>query len=105
MTFYVHPSALCESTNIGTGSHVSAFAHVLPGARVGADCTICDGAFIENDVSVGNRVTIKGGAQLWDGLTLEDDVLVGPNVTFANDRMPTSEDYPEASARTVVCAG
>jgi len=102
---FVHPKAIVESTNIGPGTRIWAFAHVLPGAVIGSDCNICDGVFIENDVRIGNRVTIKCGVQIWDGVTLEDDVFVGPNATFTNDPFPRSKVYPEAFARTVVRAG
>lgn len=102
---FVHPQGLCESKTIGKGTRVWAFAHVLPGAKIGADCNICDHVFIENDVVVGDRVTIKCGVQLWDGIALEDDVFVGPNATFTNDRMPRSKQYPERFARTTVRAG
>lgn len=102
---FVHPAALCESTSVGEGTRVWAFAHVLPGAVVGADCNICDGVFIENDVVVGDRVTVKCGVQLWDGIVIEDDVFIGPNATFTNDRFPRSRHYPESFARTVVRAG
>ena len=82
----MHPQALCESSRIGDRTRVWAFAHVLPGAAIGADCNICDGVFVENDVVLGDRVTIKSGVQLWDGVRLSDDVFVGPNATFANDK-------------------
>lgn len=101
----IHPQALCESTQIGAGTRVWAFAHILPGARIGADCNICDGVFIENDVVLGDRVTIKCGVQLWDGLRLEDDVFVGPNATFTNDRFPRSRVRPERFAQTIVQRG
>jgi UDP-2-acetamido-3-amino-2,3-dideoxy-glucuronate N-acetyltransferase len=101
----IHPNALCESTQVGAGTRIWAFAHVLPGARIGADCNICDGVFVENDVVVGDRVTVKCGVQLWDGIVLEDDVFVGPNATFTNDRFPRSKQYPEAFATTVVRQG
>jgi acetyltransferase-like isoleucine patch superfamily enzyme len=91
---YVHPQALCESTQVGAGSRVWAFAHILPGAVVGDDCNVCDGVFIENDVVVGDRVTIKCGVQLWDGLRVGDDVFIGPNATFTNDRFPRSKHTP-----------
>jgi len=68
MSHFVHPQGICESTHIGDGTRIWAFAHVLPGAKVGADCNICDHVFIEGDVVVGDRVTIKCGVQLWDGL-------------------------------------
>jgi len=105
MNYFVHPNGLCESKQIGEGTRVWAFAHVLPGARLGRNCNICDGVFIENDVRVGDNVTVKCGVQLWDGITLEDDVFVGPNATFTNDLRPRSKVYPDAFLRTVVEKG
>jgi len=86
-----HPTALVESGEVGEGTLVWAYAHILPGARIGRDCNICDHTFIENDVIVGDRVTIKCGVQLWDGMRVEDDVFIGPNATFTNDRFPRSK--------------
>ena len=105
MTPYVHAQGICESEKVGEGTRVWAFAHVLPGARIGADCNICDHVFVENDVVIGDRVTIKCGVQVWDGVRLADDVFVGPNVTFTNDPMPRSKIYPEKFATTVVAQG
>jgi UDP-2-acetamido-3-amino-2,3-dideoxy-glucuronate N-acetyltransferase len=105
MDYFKHPLALVESGRIGARTRIWAFAHVLPGAIVGEDCNICDHTFIENDVRVGDRVTIKCGVQLWDGVTLEDDVFVGPNATFTNDHYPRSKMRPEKFARTLVKAG
>lgn len=105
MSFFQHPQALVESTNVGRGTRIWAFAHVLPGAVIGEDCNLCDHTFIENDVRLGDRVTIKCGVQLWDGVTLEDDVFVGPNVTFTNDPFPRSKQRPAEFARTVVRKG
>ena len=105
MTHFVHPNGICESENVGEGTRVWAFAHVLPGARIGNDCNICDNVFVENDVLIGDRVTIKSGVQVWDGVTLADDVFVGPNVTFTNDPMPRSKVYPAAFAKTVLAQG
>lgn len=102
----IHPSAIAESKTIGDGTRVWAFTHILPGARIGRDCNICDHVFIENDVVVGDRVTVKSGVQLWDGVRLQDDVFVGPNATFTNDRWPprrtnATDPWPE----TVVESG
>jgi UDP-2-acetamido-3-amino-2,3-dideoxy-glucuronate N-acetyltransferase len=105
MTVFIHPSALCESVEVGDRTRIWAFAHVLPGAVIGEDCNICDGVFVENDVTVGDRVTVKIGVQLWDGVTLEDDVFVGPNATFTNDLYPRSRKHPESYLRTVVKRG
>jgi acetyltransferase-like isoleucine patch superfamily enzyme/dTDP-4-dehydrorhamnose 3,5-epimerase-like enzyme len=102
---YQHPNALVESRSIGTGTRIWAFAHVLPDAAIGTDCNICDHVFIENDVVIGDRVTVKCGVQIWDGVTLEDDVFVGPNATFTNDKFPRSKQRPAEYARTLVRAG
>lgn len=103
--YFVHERAICESTNIGEGTRVWAFAHILPGAVVGASCNICDNVFIENDVTIGDRVTVKCGVQLWDGIVVEDDVFIGPNATFTNDLFPRSKVYPKQFARTVIRQG
>ncbi len=102
---FIHEQGICESTKVGARTKIWAFAHVLPGAAIGEDCNICDGVFIENDVTVGNKVTIKCGVQLWDGITIDDDVFIGPNVTFSNDPFPRSKITPKEPARTRVRAG
>jgi len=94
-----------ESPSIGVGTRVWAFAHILPGAVIGSECNLCDHTFIENDVRIGDRVTIKCGVQIWDGVWLEDDVFVGPNVTFSNDSHPRSRQRPAAFERTLVKRG
>jgi acetyltransferase-like isoleucine patch superfamily enzyme len=78
---------------------------VLPKAVIGEDCNICSHCFIENDVRIGDRVTVKSGVQLWDGVRIEDDVFIGPNVSFTNDRYPRSKQYPERFEETVVRRG
>jgi acetyltransferase-like isoleucine patch superfamily enzyme len=105
MTYFSHPNAICESSQIGEGTRIWAFAHVLPGAKIGAECNICDGVFVENDVVVGDRVTVKCGVQLWDGVRLGDDVFIGPNATFTNDPFPRSRQYPQQFPQIVVESG
>ncbi len=105
MNFF-HQNAIIEAgAVIGEATKVWAFAHILPGARVGKSCNICDHVFIENDVLIGDHVTIKCGVQIWDGITVEDDVFIGPNVTFCNDKFPRSKVYPENFLRTTVKKG
>ena len=99
---FIHAHALCETQDVGPRTRIWAFAHILPGAKIGEDCNICDHVFIEGDVLVGNRVTVKCGVQLWDGLRIGDDVFIGPNATFTNDRFPRSKAYPEHFAQTVL---
>lgn len=102
---FVHDLGLCESAHVGAGSRIWAFAHVLPGARIGRNCNICDHVFIENDVVIGDRVTVKSGVQLWDGIRLGDDVFVGPNATFTNDPYPRSRKRPASFSETHVASG
>jgi len=102
---FQHSHAIVETQSVGEGTRIWAFAHLLPGAVVGRDCNICDHVFIENDVLLGDRVTVKCGVQLWDGVRLEDDVFVGPNVTFTNDPFPRSRQHPTSFANTSVKKG
>ncbi len=101
----IHHSADVQTQQIGPGTNIWQFCVVLQGARIGADCNLCAHVLVENDVIIGNRVTIKSGVQLWDGVTIEDDVFLGPNVTFTNDLVPRSKQYPESFARTIIQKG
>ncbi len=99
----IHPTALVASRQIGEGTRIWAFVNILAGAKIGRDCNICDRCFIENDVVLGDRVTVKCGVSLYDALALEDDVFVGPGVIFSNDPRPRSgkhlETYPLTRVR------
>lgn len=105
MSIFIHAQALVESNTLGEGTRVWAFAHILPRAVIGSDCNICDNVFIENDVVVGDRVTIKCGVQLWDGTRVEDDVFIGPNATFTNDKYSISKHHLESYSITRIAAG
>jgi UDP-2-acetamido-3-amino-2,3-dideoxy-glucuronate N-acetyltransferase len=100
----IHPSSDVQTKKIGEGTRVWQYVVILEKAVIGADCNVCSHCFIENDVAVGNRVTVKCGVQLWDGVTIEDDVFIGPNVTFTNDKFPRSRQHKEP-ARTLVKRG
>jgi acetyltransferase-like isoleucine patch superfamily enzyme len=105
-TVLVHKNAIVEpGAMVGARTRIWAFVHVLPKAVIGEDCNLCDHVFVENDVRVGDRVTIKSGVQLWNGVVLEDDVFVGPNATFTNDTFPRSKQYPEQFRKTVIRRG
>ncbi|MDP4644904.1 MAG: N-acetyltransferase, partial [Opitutales bacterium] len=94
-----------QSESIGAGTSVWQFCVVLPEAKIGSECNICSHCLIENDVIVGDRVTVKCGVQLWDGLRVEDDVFIGPNVTFTNDKQPRSKQYPDEFPKTMIRRG
>jgi acetyltransferase-like isoleucine patch superfamily enzyme/dTDP-4-dehydrorhamnose 3,5-epimerase-like enzyme len=102
---FVHPLADVTSVHIGADTQIWQYVVVLPGARIGAGCNICANVFIENDVSIGDRVTIKCGVQLWDGLRVRNDVFIGPNATFANEVFPRSTGQPAKYLETIIEAG
>ena len=101
---FIHERALVESDTIGSGTRIWAFAHVMPGAVIGAGCNVCDHTYLEGGVVIGDRVTIKSGVYLWDGLRIEDDVFIGPQATFTNDPFPRSRQ-PFEGTITVIRRG
>jgi len=103
--YFKHAAAIVETEDIGDGTRIWAFSHILPGALIGSGCNICDHVFIENDVIIGDRVTVKCGVQIWDGLRIEEDVFIGPNATFTNDLYPRSKQYPEKFTQTIIKKG
>jgi acetyltransferase-like isoleucine patch superfamily enzyme len=101
---FVHPSALVESDNVGEGTRIWAFAHVLKGARIGKGCNIGDHCFVEGAAVLGDRVTLKNGVAVWDGVTIQDDAFLGPNAVLTNDPVPRAEqilDFRAGRARFV----
>ena len=94
-----------QSKHIGTGTRIWQYVVILEGAKIGHDVNICSHCFIENDVVIGDRVTIKNGNQLWDGLRVGDDAFIGPNVTFTNDKFPRSGQHPAKFSRTIIGEG
>lgn len=104
--YFVHPNGIVEpGAQIGEKTRVWAFAHVLPGARIGRDCNICDHCYVENDVVLGDRVTVKPFVPLPDGLRIEDDVFIGPNAAFTNDHFPRSKHYLSEFPHTTLRKG
>lgn len=101
----IHPQADVQSQSIGEGTDIWQFSIVLSGAKIGANCNINCHCFIENDVVIGDNVTVKAGVQLWDGIEIASDVFIGPNATFANDNLPRSKQYPEQFAKTQIAQG
>lgn len=101
----IHKSSEVQSTNIGKDTRIWQFCVVLKDAEIGENCNINSHVFVENDVVIGNNVTIKSGVQIWDGVVIQDNVFIGPNVTFTNDLLPRSKQYPEAYKKTVIKRG
>jgi UDP-2-acetamido-3-amino-2,3-dideoxy-glucuronate N-acetyltransferase len=91
----IHPLADVRTASIGANTNIWQFAVILEGAVIGDYCNINCHVFIENNVKIGNNVTIKPGVYLWDGICIEDYAFIGPNVTFTNDKYPRSKQYPD----------
>jgi len=87
---YAHPTALCESHDIGRGTRIWAYAHVMQDVHVGVECNLSDHVFVESGAYIGDRVTVKNHVLIWRGIHIEDDVFVGPGAIFTNDRYPRS---------------
>ncbi|HEV2523215.1 MAG TPA: acyltransferase [Candidatus Acidoferrales bacterium] len=87
----IHPTAIVETEQLGEGSQIWAYVHIMKGASVGRNCNVGDHCFIETGASVGDNVTVKNGNMIWEGVTLEEGVFVGPHVFFTNDRYPRSQ--------------
>ena len=85
MSYWKHESAIVdEGAQLGEGTKVWHFAHVSPGARIGARCALGQGVYVGNDVSIGDNVRIQNNVSVYDAVTLEDDVFCGPSMVFTN---------------------
>ena len=96
---FIHPHAINESSSIGPGTQVWAFAHVMKGAVIGRNVNVGDHAFGESGAKVGDNVTIKNAVLIWDGVTIESDCFIGPRATFTNDKLPRSPRMDSAPER------
>jgi len=105
-TFFAHPQALVDSDDIGEGTRIWAFAHVMKGAQVGAGCNLGEHAFVESGARVGNHVVVKNGVSIWVGVTVEDHVFLGPHCVLTNDPNPRSYiKKPDAYVATLIREG
>lgn len=103
--YNAHPLSDIVNATIGEGTRVWQFVVILEGAQIGRNCNLCAHTLIEGDVIIGDNVTVKSGVFLWDGTRIEDNVFLGPNVTFTNDLMPRSKEYPASFSGVTVRQG
>src|SRR5215210_4945690 len=90
MAFFCHPQAIVESDDIGEGTRVWAFSHVMSGATVGRNCNIGEHCFIEKGATLADNVTVKNQVSIWAGVTVGEGAFIGPNVSLTNDLRPRS---------------
>lgn len=107
--YFVHPSSYVdEPAEIGEGTKVWHFSHIMANTRIGARCSIGQNVYIASNVVIGNNVKIQNNVSVYEGVVLEDDVFCGPSMVFTNVNTPrsatprnTSDDY----ALTIVRRG
>ena len=88
---FIHPTALVdEGAQIGEGTRVWHWCHIMKDVQIGAHCNIGENAFIESGVVLGNNVKVKNNVALYTGIFCEDDVFLGPNCVFTNVANPRS---------------
>ena len=89
--FFVHPSAFVdEPCQIGEGTKIWHFSHVMPNSRIGRKCNLGQNVYVASGVQIGDNVKIQNNVSLYDGVELEDDVFCGPSMVFTNVITPRS---------------
>ena len=111
MKVFIHPSAIVENPdNIGSGTKIWHWVHVMPNATIGKDCILGQNVFVGNDVVLGNNVRVQNNVSIYDSVRLEDDVFCGPSMVFTNVINPRSaierkEEYLPTIVRKGVSIG
>lgn len=91
MDYYVHPSAIVdEGCEIGTGTKIWHFSHIMTGAKLGENCNIGQNVVVSPDVILGNNVKVQNNVSLYTGVICADDVFLGPSCVFTNVTNPRS---------------
>jgi len=90
--FFAHETAIVDEPNqIGAGTKIWHFSHILPGCRIGAKCNLGQNVVVGPKVTIGDNVKIQNNVSVYQGVTLEDDVFCGPSMVFTNVINPRSE--------------
>lgn len=89
--YFIHPTAVVdEPVEIGKGTKVWHFTHIMPGAKIGQNCTISQNVFISSGAVLGNNIKVQNNVSIFDGVILEDEVFCGPSMVFTNVFNPRS---------------
>jgi UDP-2-acetamido-3-amino-2,3-dideoxy-glucuronate N-acetyltransferase len=89
--YFIHPTAVVDDpVEIGEGTKIWHFTHIMPGARIGMQCNIGQNVFIGSGVLLGNNVKVQNNVSIYDGVVVEDDVFCGPSMVFTNVFNPRS---------------
>jgi UDP-2-acetamido-3-amino-2,3-dideoxy-glucuronate N-acetyltransferase len=91
MDYYAHETAIIdEGCNIGKGTKIWHFSHVMPNCTLGENCNIGQNVVVSPDVVLGNNVKVQNNVSLYTGVICEDDVFLGPSMVFTNVVNPRS---------------
>lgn len=102
---FIHKLAEVQTEKIGKGSKIWQFSVVMDGVSIGENCNINAHTLIENDVVIGNNVTLKCGVYIWKRTIIEDNVFIGPNATFTNEKYPRSKEYSDFYSGPILKSG
>ena len=90
-SFYAHPTAVIdEGCEIGRGTKIWHFSHIMPNCRIGENCNIGQNVVVSPEVVLGNNVKAQNNVSIYTGVTCEDDVFLGPSMVFTNVINPRS---------------
>ncbi len=105
--YYAHPTAVIdEGCNIGAGSKIWHFSHIMPNCTLGEKCNIGQNVVVSPEVVLGNNVKVQNNVSIYTGVTCDDDVFLGPSMVFTNITNPRSAIIRrEQYARTHVGKG
>lgn len=88
---FIHPTAVIDAgAQVGAGTRIWHFCHVMPEAIIGERCNLGQNVFIDNGVIIGNGVKIQNNVSVYNGVVVEDDAFLGPSVVFTNVINPRS---------------
>jgi UDP-2-acetamido-3-amino-2,3-dideoxy-glucuronate N-acetyltransferase len=111
MDYFVHPSSLVdEGAEIGSGTRIWHFCHIMSRARIGRNCNLGQNVFVASGVIIGNNVKIQNNVSLYTGVVIEDDAFLGPSMVFTNVINPRShvsrrEEYQATQVKRGVSIG
>src|SRR5262245_44729877 len=101
MAVRVHPtSVVSDKAMIGDGTQIWLYCQVRENVRIGTNCILGKGVYVDGDVTIGNNVKIQNNASIYTGVTIEDGVFVGPHVCFTNDKVPRAVN-PDMSLKSL----
>jgi len=107
MSFFAHPTAVIdEGCQIGDGTKIWHFSHIMPGCEIGENCNIGQNVVVSPKVKLGNNVRVQNNVSIYEGVICDEDVFLGPSMVFTNVFNPRSAvSRKHAFMKTIVKKG